>query len=65
MKKSKKIFTYKNKIILTNGSSIKITSVKYIKNYQLSSNIFKKNIKNSSLNNLFDQNQSNFIKKIK
>ena len=65
MKKSKKIFTYKNKIILTNGSSIKITSVKYIKNYQLNLNIFKKSIKNSSLNHLFNQNKSNFIKKIK
>jgi len=65
MKKNKKIFTYKNKIILTNGSSLKITSVKYIKNYQLNLNIFKKSIKNSSLNHLFNQNKSNFIKKIK
>lgn len=65
MKKSKKIFTYKNKIILTNGSSLKITSVKYIKNYQLDLNIFKKTKVHNSLNNLFDKNQSNFIKKIK
>ena len=67
MKKSKKIFTYKNKIILTNGSLLKITSVKYIKNYQLDLNIFKKIKTNNSLNNLFNENQSksNFIKKIK
>lgn len=65
MKKSKKIFTYKNKIILTNGSSFKIASVKYIKNYQLNLNIFKKTKINNSLNNLFDKNQSTFIKKIK
>lgn len=65
MKKSKKIFTYKNKIILTNGSSLKITSVKYIKDYQLNLNIFKKNKINNSLNNIFDKNQFNFIKKIK
>jgi len=65
MKKNKKIFTYKNKIILTNGSSLKITSVKYIKNYQLDLNIFKKKKINNSFNDLFDKNQSNFIKKIK
>jgi hypothetical protein len=65
MKKNKKILTYKNKIILTNGSSLKITSVKYIKNYQLDLNIFKKIKINNSLNDLFDTNQSNFIKKIK
>jgi hypothetical protein len=65
MKKNKKIFTYKNKIILTNGSSFKITSVKYIKNYQLDFNIFKKIKVNHSLNDVVDQNQSNFIKKIK
>jgi hypothetical protein len=45
MKKNKQLFTYKNTIILTNGSSIKIPSVKYIKYYQLNIKIFteKKN----------------------
>ena len=41
MNKNKKIFTYKTKIILTNGSSLKITSIKYFKNYQLNLKIFK------------------------
>lgn len=64
MNKSKKFFTYKNKIILTNGSSLKITSIKYIKNYQLDFKIFKeiKVNKNSNIN--FNKNKLNFIKKI-
>jgi hypothetical protein len=64
MNKSKKFFTYKNKIILTNGSSLKITSIKYIKNYQLNFKIFKeiKNNKDSNIN--FNKNKLNFIKKI-
>lgn len=62
MKKSKKLFTYKNKIILTNGSSLKITSIKYIKNFQLNFKIFKETEKNKS-NNL-NKNKLNFIKKI-
>lgn len=64
MNKSKKFFTYKNKIILTNGSSLKITSIKYIKNYQLDFKIFKeiKTNKDSSIN--FNKNKLNFIKKI-
>ena len=43
---NKKFFIYKNKIILTNGSSLKIPSIKYLKNYQLNLKIFneKKNI---------------------
>lgn len=65
MKKSKKLFTYKNKIILTNGSSLKITSIKYIPNYQLDLNIFKKNKTNNNFDILLNKNQSNFIKKIK
>ena len=54
MKKSKKIFNYKNNIILTNGSSFKIASVKYIINYQLNNTLFKeiKNKKNIHLNQL-------------
>jgi hypothetical protein len=65
MKKSKKLFTYKNKIILTNGSSLKITSIKYIPNYQLDLNIFKENKTNDNFDILLNKNQSNFIKKIK
>ena len=65
MKKSKKLFTYKNKIILTNGSSLKITSIKYILNYQLDLNIFKENKTKDNFNILLNKNQSNFIKKIK
>ncbi len=40
MKTDKKIFTYKNRIILTNGSSVKINSIKFIKNYQLNLILF-------------------------
>ncbi len=65
MKKSKKLLTYKNKIILTNGSSLKITSIKYIPNYQLDLNIFKENKINDNFDILLNKNQSNFIKKIK
>ena len=35
MNRNKTNFIYKNKLILTNGSSLKITSIKYLKNYQL------------------------------
>lgn len=65
MKKNKKLFIYKNKIILTNGSSLKITSIKYISNYQINLNIFKKNKINDNFDILLNKNQSNFIKKIK
>lgn len=62
MKKNKKFFIYKNKIILTNGSSLKITTIKYFKNYQLNLKIFKKkkNIINLNLN----KNKLNFFQKI-
>lgn len=65
MNKNKKFFVYKTKIILTNGSSLKITSIKYFKNYQLNLKIFneKKSIINLINTNL-NKNQSNFIKKI-
>nr|YP_001165410.1 orf64 [Phytophthora sojae]ABG54070.1 orf64 [Phytophthora sojae] len=64
MNKNKKFFTYKNKIILTNGSSLKITSIKYLKNYQLNSKIFKETkIINDTKFNL-NKNKLNFIKKI-
>lgn len=64
MNKNKKFFTYKNKIILTNGSSLKITSIKYLKNYQLNSKIFKetKIINDTDIN--LNKNKLNFIKKI-
>nr|YP_010394719.1 Ymf101 [Phytophthora rubi]DAZ89156.1 TPA_asm: Ymf101 [Phytophthora rubi] len=64
MNNNKKFFTYKNKIILTNGSSLKITSIKYLKNYQLNSKIFKekKIINNTNIN--LNKNKLNFIKKI-
>ena len=64
MNKSKKFFTYKNKIILINGSSLKITSIKYIKNYQLNFKIFKEIKNNKDLNKTFNKNKLNFIKKI-
>jgi hypothetical protein len=66
MKKSKKIFNYQNQIILTNGSSLKITSVKYILNYQFNNILFKeKKKKDEHLKQLTNSNQFNFIKKIK
>ena len=60
---NKKLFTYKNKIILTNGSSLKIMSIKYNKNYQLNFKILKE--LNSKKMNLSNSNQLNFLKKIK
>ena len=64
MNKNKKFFIYKNKLILTNGSSIKITSIKYFKNYQLNLKIFKE--KNIFLNPNIEltKNKLSFIKKI-
>ena len=58
MKKNNKIFTYKNKIILTNGSSLRITSVKYINKYQLNLDLFQKkkinkNVISKKKNNIF------------
>ena len=64
MKKSKKLFTYKNQIILTNGSSLKITSIKYLKNYQINFKIFKEIKNNQNLNQISNKNKLNFIKKI-
>lgn len=64
MNKNKKFFTYKNKIILTNGSSLKITSIKFFKNYQLNLKIFKENkiILTSDID--LNKNKLNFLKKI-
>jgi hypothetical protein len=64
MKKSKKLFTYNNQIILTNGSSLKITSIKYLKNYQLNFKLFKENKNDKNLNQLPNKNKLNFFKKI-
>nr|YP_010394012.1 Ymf101 [Hyaloperonospora arabidopsidis]DAZ88020.1 TPA_asm: Ymf101 [Hyaloperonospora arabidopsidis] len=61
MNQKKKIFTYKNKIILTNGASLQITSSKYIKNYQLNFKILKKN---KILLNNDSKNKLNFFKNI-
>jgi len=65
MKKNNNFFIYNNKIILTNGSSLKITSIKYLKNYQLNVKLFKelKNNKNNINQNL-NKNNLNFFKKI-
>ena len=61
---NKNLFLYQNKIILTNGASIKIKSIKYFKNYQVNLKIFKKkkNIINNNIN--LNKNKLNFIKKI-
>lgn len=52
MNKNQKIYLFKNKIILTNGASLKLLSIKYLKNYQLNFKIFKekKFIKNININ---------------
>lgn len=64
MIKSKKLFTYNNKIILTNGSSLKIKSIKYLKNYQINLKIFKEIKNEKNLNLLSNKNKLNFFKKI-
>jgi hypothetical protein len=64
MQKSKKLFTYNNKLILTNGSSLKITSIKYLKNYQLNFKIFKEVKTDKNLNQLLNKNKLNFFKKV-
>lgn len=61
MHKNKKFFTYKNKVILTNGSSLKITSIKYLKNYQINLKIFQLKKTKPKINKNF---KLNFIKKI-
>jgi hypothetical protein len=40
--KKKKIINYKNQIILTNGSSLKIISIKYKKIIEINTNLKKK-----------------------
>jgi hypothetical protein len=66
MNKSKKLFTYQNTIILPDGSSLQVTSVKYIKNHQLNSTIFKKTQQKNSLNDQSNRDRSIIsIQKIK
>lgn len=40
-KKKENFFNYQNQIILTNGSTLKIFSVKYIKNKELNKSFLK------------------------
>ena len=61
MKKNKKLFIYKNRIILTNGSSLKITSIKYIKKYQLNVNLFQQKINNIVKNKILTKKNNFFI----
>jgi hypothetical protein len=62
MNKNKKIFTYKNKIILINGSSLKITSIKFFKNYQLNLKIFKKQKLNINSDINLNKQKLDFLK---
>lgn len=64
MKKNKNLFTYNNRIILTNGSSLNITSIKYLKNNQLSVKLFKEIKTDKNLNQNFNKNKLNFVQKI-
>lgn len=61
MHRTKKFFIFKNKIILTNGASLKILSIKYIKNYQLNLKTLRKN-KKTFVNNSFNKNKLNFFR---
>ena len=63
MKKTKNFFIYKNKIILANGSSFKISSNKYIKNYNSNLKSFNQ-IKTILTTNKKNKKQLNFIKTI-
>ena len=63
MNKNKKLFLYKNKIILINGSSLNITSIKYFKNYQLNFKIFTEKKISKNLNFDFKKNKLSFLKK--
>ena len=65
MKQIKKLFTYQNQIILTNGSSLKMTSIKYVKNYQFNLNLFQKIRLKDNINQLSNENKSSFLKNIK
>lgn len=61
-KKKENFFNYQNKIILTNGSSIYINSVKYFKNMELNKSFLK------DLNKIEKKiivKENNFLKKLK
>lgn len=60
--KKKKIFNYQNQIILTNGSTLQILSVKYIKNFEINQT-FLKDFNNFENKNIIKEN--NFLKKLK
>ena len=60
----KKKYNYKNRIILINGSSLNITSIKYFKNYQLNFKIFTENKISKNLNPDLKKNKLTFLKKI-
>nr|YP_008475393.1 hypothetical protein P181_p04 [Thraustotheca clavata]AGS55539.1 hypothetical protein [Thraustotheca clavata] len=61
-KKKENFFNYQNKIILTDGSSIFINSVKYIKNMELNKS-FKKDLNKIEKKIIVKEN--NFLKKLK
>ena len=63
-KKKKNFFNYQNQIILTNGATLKIFSVKYIKNLELNQ-IFLKNYENNNLKNKNITQEKFFLKKLK
>lgn len=60
--KKKNFFNYQNQIILTNGSTLKIFSVKYIKNLELNQKIFKDF---NLIENKEFIKENNFLKKLK
>jgi len=61
-KKKKNFFNYQNQIILTNGSTLQILSVKYIKNLEIEQT-FLKNFNNFENKNIVKENT--FLKKLK
>lgn len=60
--KKKKFFNYQNQIILTNGSTLQILSVKYINNFEINQT-FLKDFNNFENKNIIKEN--NFLKKLK
>ena len=62
MKITNKLFNYKNKIILFNGSSIQINSSKFLLNYYENLNFFLKKKTIKKVNK--DTTKSKFFKKI-
>jgi hypothetical protein len=61
-KKKENFFNYENKIILTNGSMLKIKSTKYIKNMELNYS-FLKDFNKIEKKTIIKEN--NFLKKLK